>query len=100
MPQNGTHEYELIFIAQPEVEESTLGTLNERMVQLISTGEGQMINTELWGKRALAYPIEGHLEGYYVLHRFAMEPGQADELERMLRFNEDVVRHLLIRTDA
>lgn len=100
MSQNGTHEYELVVIAQPEADEPTLSTLNDRLVQMITGGVGQMTATELWGKRALAYPIDGHLEGYYVLHRFAMEPGNADEVERLLRFNENVIRYLLIRTDA
>ena len=58
----------------------------------IAAENGAINATELWGRRPLAYPIKNHMEGNYVLQRFQMDPGATDELQRLLRFNEDVIR--------
>jgi len=92
-------EYELVYILQPETKEETILSLNERVSQLVADQQGSMTTTELWGKRALAYPIEKFFEGHYVLHRFQMTAAGTGEIDRLLRFNEDVMRYLLVRTD-
>ncbi len=53
----------------------------------------------MWGKRTLAYPIKKLFEGHYVLHRFEMAPNGTGEIDRLLRYNENVLRYLLIRLD-
>ena len=93
------HEYELVYIVQPEVSDDALTSFNERVTELIGAQNGEVTGTELWGKRTLAYPIRKQFEGHYVLHRFEMAPTGTPELERMLRFSEDVLRYLVIRTD-
>jgi small subunit ribosomal protein S6 len=57
------------------------------------------VATETWGRRNLAYPIKKYGTGHYVLQRFEMNPGGTAELDRLLRFNENVMRYLLTRTD-
>ena len=93
------HEYELVYILQPELDEQGLSNLNDRLAQLVSDQEGTMTNTELWGRRTLAYPIRKYFEGTYVLHRFQMPPQSVVEVDRLLHFNENVIRYLMIRTD-
>ncbi len=99
MTDTALHEYELVFIVRPNLGDEGVTTLNGRVAQLITSQSGQMQSTELWGKRTLAYPIRKFYEGVYVLHRFAMAPQGTGELERLLRFNEDVLRYLIVRTD-
>lgn len=99
MASENNHEYELVYIIQPEVSESGLNALNERITTLITNENGEMIGTELWGRRTLAYPIKKFFEGHYILHRFSMAPQGTAELDRTLRLNEDVIRYMLIRTD-
>lgn len=99
MADGKNHEYELVFITQPDVDDAGLEAINERVSQFIAAENGEIEATELWGRRPLAYPIQNHMEGNYVLQRFEMDPGATDELQRLLRFNEDVIRFLLIRTD-
>lgn len=94
------HEYELVYIIQPEVNDEGVAGLNERITNLISSQDGEVTDTELWGKRALAYPIKKHFEGNYVLHRFQMDPAGTQELDRVMRLSEDILRYLVIRTDA
>lgn len=52
-----------------------------------------------WGKRRLAYPIEKHKEGYYVLMHFTAEPHVPQELERNYKIADDIIRFLTIRMD-
>ena len=93
------HEYELVYILQPEMSDDSVAGFNERVTGTIAAQDGEMLGIELWGKRALAYPIRNNFEGHYVLQRFQMDPGGTDELERLLRFSEDTLRYLVIRTD-
>jgi small subunit ribosomal protein S6 len=50
-----------------------------------------------WGKRRLAYPIENHEDGYYMLAKIKLEPSRTRELEDHLRIDAEVIRHILIR---
>ena len=94
-----THEYELVFVLQPDLDEDGVRGFNERLSQVITSQSGTIATTELWGRRTLAYPINRFFEGQYVLLRFAMLPAGATEVDRLLRFSETVLRYLLIRTD-
>src|SRR3954447_24238536 len=92
-------EYEMVYVAQPDLGEEGLRELNERLTQLITSQQGAVSGTEIWGKRTLAYPIKKYYEGHYVLHRFQMAPAGTEELDRLLRLNENVLRYLVVRTD-
>lgn len=92
-------EYELVYILQPEISEEGISDLNDRVAGMVAQQEGEGLVTELWGRRTLAYEINKRWEGVYVLHRFQMTPQGTNEVDRILRFNEDVLRYLLVRTD-
>ncbi len=94
-----TRDYELVYVLQPGLDDAALQSFEKRMVDVISGQGGQDIVTEPWGRRNLAYTINRFYEGYYILHRFAMPPSGADEIDRTLRFSEDVIRYLLMRQD-
>jgi small subunit ribosomal protein S6 len=90
-------EYELVYIIQPEMDESGILSLNERVAQVIGDHSGEVLTTEMWGRRTLAYPIKKRFEGHYVMQRFTMLPDGTAEIERFLRLNEDVIRYLMFR---
>ena len=96
---NDKREYEMVYVAQPDIGEEGLRQLNERLSQAISSQQGAISGTEMWGKRTLAYPIKKYYEGHYVLQRFVMAPAGAQELDRLFRLNENVIRYLIMRTD-
>jgi small subunit ribosomal protein S6 len=95
-----THEYELVYILQPEISEDGVLGVNDRIAQIVGSHSGEIAETEMWGRRTLAYPIKKQFEGHYVLQRLSMFPDGTDEVERYLRFNEDVLRFLLMRSDS
>jgi small subunit ribosomal protein S6 len=69
----------------------------ERVSALITARGGQVNETNIWGRRRLAYPINRHLEGTYVQANISLAPTAVSELENALRINEDVIRHMVIR---
>jgi len=99
MESTETREYEMVYIAQPDIGDDGLRQLNERLTQAITSQQGAISATEIWGKRTLAYQIKKFYEGHYVLHRFQMAPEGTEELDRLLRLNENVLRYLIVRTD-
>ena len=99
MESTERREYEMVYVAQPDIGEDGLRQLNDRFAQAIGSQQGEISGTEIWGKRTLAYPIKKYFEGHYVLHRFQMPPQGAEELDRLLRLNENVIRYLIVRTD-
>jgi len=91
--------YELVFIAQPELDDEALAALNERVRQLIIGNGGEVVNLEIMGKRRLAYAIRKKREGYYILVQAKLENSTILELERNLKLTAEVLRYLLVRVD-
>jgi small subunit ribosomal protein S6 len=79
--------------------EEQILNFSQKLAQVVVDQNGEIDVTEMWGKRTLAYPIKRFFEGHYVLQRFYLSPQGTIELERLLRFSEDVIRYLMIRTD-
>jgi small subunit ribosomal protein S6 len=91
--------YELVFIVQPEMEEEPLTKLVDKISETISDLEGQVHQVEPWGKRRLAYSIKKNREGSYFLMQIELPSSAIRSLERSLKLMEDVIRHLIVRTD-
>lgn len=90
-------EYELVYVLLGNLDDDGVRGFNERLSQVISGQTGTVNSTEIWGRRTLAYPIGKNFDGIYVLQRFHMLPAGTEEVDRFLRFNENVIRYLLIR---
>jgi small subunit ribosomal protein S6 len=93
-------KYELTFIIHPEVEEKEVESVVEKVRKIIGDDGGKVTDVNHWGRRRLAYPIKKQLEGYYVVMRVELEPSAINELERKLSLTEEVIRHLLVRTEG
>ena len=89
-------QYELIFIVHPDVDDNVLTDVVNRIQAWITDDGGEVTNTELWGKRKLAYPIRKQEEGQYVLMHTKMSPTFGTQLERNLRYLEPVMRFLFV----
>ena len=100
MADQELHSYELVYILQPEMSEDDVLGINDRITAIVGDHSGEVLETEMWGRRTLAYPIKKQFEGHYVLQRLNMMPDGTDEVERYLRFSEDVLRYLVLRQDA
>lgn len=92
--------YEVVTIYNPGLEsDEAYDALIERFQTLITEAGGEVESIDKWGRRRLAYEINGLTEGYYVVMTFTAEPAVAAELERVSKITDAVVRHLLVRRD-
>lgn len=87
--------YEVVFIVNPDLDETALNGLIERVKSWITAAGGIVEKVDLWGKRRLAYAIRKQREGQYVFVQANMAPEHAIELERSLRLLEPVLRFLI-----
>ncbi len=69
----------------------------ERLSQSVTNRGGEVVEVNPWGRRKLAYPIQRHIEGNYVLTKIKLDPARTVELESGLKMSEEVLRHLLVR---
>jgi ribosomal protein S6 len=88
-----------MFILKPELEEEAIIAAVARFEDVVKNGGGEVIKTDRWGKRRLAYEVNGITEGHYVLITFKSPSSAAQELDRILRIQDDVVRQLVIKKD-
>ena len=89
--------YELLFFVAPTLEEEARAKVMGRIENVITEGDGKIDNHEDWGKRKLAYEINGLTEGDYILIDFHANPDHIAELDRVLRINDSVERHMIVR---
>jgi len=96
-------EYELYLVIDADIEDEQASAIVDRVTELITVGDGktqgEVTKVEARGKRRLAYPINKVLESQDVILNFQSAPQALAEIERFLKLDEQVLRHLLIRTD-
>ena len=93
-------DYELMVVLDPNLDETALEAINTRIQTLVTQRGGTIENVDGWGRRRLAYPIGRYRDGFYVLSRVQLPPNAAVEIERALKLNESVIRHLLVRAEG
>lgn len=93
------HQYELMVIISPEIDERTVATSLDKFLAVITKDGGTIENTDIWGKRKLAYEIEKKSEGIYAVVNFTATSATAQELDRQLRLSEAVLRTKVLRAD-
>jgi len=88
-----------MYVLAPDLQEADLTTATERVSSLITNRGGEITKTDTWGRRRLAYPIRRFMDGYYTVLRFNLEPNQTVELDRNLRLNEQLLRHIIVHAE-
>lgn len=95
------HPYEAVTVLDPTLEgDEAIDAQLSRLVDVIVQGGGELVNVDKWGKRKLAYEIDGHTEGYYAVIDFRAPSNLTAELERIMRISGTVIRYLVVRKDT
>ena len=99
-PQGGEkmNKYELMFIVEPSLDDAKKEEVVEAVKAIIAEA-GEVLDTDVWGMRKLAYPIQKKTEGYYVVMHFNGKPELPKELDRRLRISDNFMRHIIINLD-
>jgi len=90
-------DYEVLYIVRADLEDDKVQDAVKRVNTLIERSGGAIEQTNLWGKRKLAYEVKHQKEGSYVLQDFQLDPNRVPELEASLKITEEVLRHLIVR---
>ena len=97
-----TRPYELVYIFDSTLEEAQVNERLETFHSLLKTSEvpEPTVAASHWGRRTLAYPINGKETGYYVVEQFDTDPVLLGELERAIKLDETVLRYLLVLNEG
>ena len=90
--------YEIVFLVHPDQSEQ-VGGMVERYTKLIEEDGGKVHRQEDWGRRQMAYPIQKVHKAHYVLMNIECDQETLEELEHGFKFNDAVLRHLIIKRD-
>ncbi|MCR2805341.1 30S ribosomal protein S6 [Paenibacillus soyae] len=92
-------KYEVMYIIRPDVEQENVQALVEKFNGIISNG-GEVTKTDVIGKRRLAYEINKLRDGYFVLVHFNATTEVVNELDRIMKISDEVIRSLIVRDVA
>src|SRR5215216_2545157 len=90
-------DYEILLLFDVELPEERQNEIIARTQELVEGGGGVFGSHDVWGRRRLAYEIDHKAEGTYHLLTFQAEPGTLDEISRVLKITDGVLRHLAVK---
>jgi small subunit ribosomal protein S6 len=91
--------YENVYIARPDISAAQVEALTEALTAIVTENGGQVTKNEYWGLKNLAYRIKKNRKGHYSLMNIDAPAAALHELERNMRINEDILRHMSVRVD-
>lgn len=91
-------QYELVYVLNPQIGEEKIEAAKQRIEDLIAE-HGEVVETDVWGQKRLAYEIEDQTEGFYVLVNFKSQADFPKELERVLKISDSVMRYLIVKVE-
>lgn len=94
------NSYETVFIARQDLTNAQVEAMANTFTQIIKSHKGEVSKTEFCGLRNLAYKIKKNKKGHYVLMNISCEPAGIKEMERQMKLNEDLLRHLTVRVET
>lgn len=92
--------YETVFILRPDLDDEKAGEVVEKFKSLIENHGGEITKLERWGKRRLAYEINHINEGVYMIIQFKAQSAVAQELDRVFKITDGILRHIIVQTAA
>ena len=91
--------YESIFIARQDIPATQVEALTTTFADIVRNNGGQVLKTEQWGLRNLAYRINKNKKGHYVMFNLDTPSAAVNEMERNMRIHEDILRFMTVRVE-
>lgn len=92
--------YETTIVLNPQFDEAAVEREIEKITSTVSRASGQIVATQKWGTKRLAYAIQKHAQGQYVHFVYQAPPAVPGELETAFRINESILRHLTVLVEG
>ena len=96
-------KYELVCIFDPQIGEGMFEQASERYSNYISEKGGEVVNTDVWGLRRMAYTsttLRNRTQGFYVVHQFQTDPSLIENMEQAMKLDTELLRHLVVAIDG
>ena len=93
-------KYDLVSILRPTAEDSVVNEIHENITEIITSNGGNVQEQGVWQKRKLAYQIETFNEGIYTITSFEGPANIPNELDRVLKISDDVIRHKVLKMES
>ncbi len=90
--------YELLSIIKPNIDSEEYDKEVAKIEETINSLEGKVTSTDKMGRKKLSYDIKDYRDGYFVVHKFEMDPAQVSKFNRQLRLNESILRIMFLET--
>ena len=89
-------DYESMIILKPQLTQDEAAKENDSAVAVITDNGGELIKTDIWGKRLLAYPINKQNEGHYFVNYFKLDSEKVKSVQRLYNISENILRFIII----
>ncbi|SES14637.1 SSU ribosomal protein S6P [Gracilibacillus ureilyticus] len=93
------NKYEIMYIIRPNIEEEAQTALIERFNGILTDNGAEIEKVEEVGKKRLAYEINDHRDGYYVVINLKGDEAAINEFNRQAKFSDDIIRYMAVRED-
>jgi len=91
--------YELIIALKPLLPDEVRKEIHKDFVDLVESKEGEILDVDVWGKRYLAYEIDGQDEAYYIVYNYEIAPEHTAEIKKWLQLKSEILRHMIVKVE-
>ena len=96
-----SRKFEISYIIRPDIEESAKSELVARFEKILADNGANIIDSKDWSTRRFAYPIAKYTEGtYHVVNLTADSDESLNEFDRLAKFSDDILRHMIVKREA
>lgn len=99
MKNSKNNFYEVMVILKPLLPDDARKAFHKSVMDLCLKLDGKVEDTDIWGKRYLAYKISVYQEGYYILYTIALPSSSLKEFKRQMDLKQEIIRYLLVKID-
>lgn len=92
--------YEMVVVFKPFLPDKVRNEADAKVEQIIMDAKGSVSLRDIWGKRYLAYELDKHVEGYYVMYQFEAPSLAMDGIKKLMNRHQEILRYLVIKKDA
>lgn len=93
------NSYEMMIALKPLLPDDLRKQMHTEFVESTKKDGGEVLDVDVWGKRYLAYPINGHNEAYYIVYDFTAYPEHIAEIKRQMQLKQEVLRFMIVEID-
>ena len=91
--------YEMVVVFKPFLPDKVRNEADAKVEQIIIDAKGTVSLSDIWGKRYLAYELDKHVEGYYVMYQFEAPSLSVDGIKKAMNRHQEILRYLIIKKD-